>query len=111
MPERDCDDDPVCILFCLRGLEMAGIRTAAVMNIGTATIAAYVGAGGLDWLIFRGIVSVNTEQIVAGALPVTLLAIGVDFPAGVGGEKIKKGVCSIENNPSPWPSPARGEGK
>jgi hypothetical protein len=67
-----------------------------------------------DWLIFRGIVSVNTEQIVAGALPVTLLAvlaIGADLPVGVGGEKIKKGVCSIENNPSPWPSPARGEGK
>jgi osmoprotectant transport system permease protein len=58
---------------------MAGIRTAAVMNIGTATIAAYIGAGGLGWLIFRGIASVNTEQIVAGALPVTLLAIGVDY--------------------------------
>lgn len=58
---------------------MAGIRTAAVMNIGTATIAAYIGAGGLGWLIFRGIASVNTEQIIAGALPVTLLAIGVDY--------------------------------
>ena len=33
---------------------MAGIRTAAVMNIGTATIAAYIGAGGLGWLIFQG---------------------------------------------------------
>ena len=58
---------------------MAGIRTAAVMNIGTATIAAYIGAGGLGWLIFRGIASVNTEQILAGALPVTLLAISVDY--------------------------------
>lgn len=58
---------------------MAGIRTAAVMNIGTATIAAYIGAGGLGWLIFRGIASVNAEQIIAGALPVTLLAIGVDY--------------------------------
>ena len=58
---------------------MAGIRTAAVMNIGTATIAAYIGAGGLGWLIFRGIASVNTEQIIAGAIPVTLLAIGVDY--------------------------------
>lgn len=58
---------------------MAGIRTAAVMNIGTATIAAYIGAGGLGWLIFRGIASANTEQIVAGALPVTMLAIGVDY--------------------------------
>jgi len=57
---------------------MAGIRTAAVMNIGTATIAAYIGAGGLGWLIFRGIASVHTEQIVAGAVPVALLAIGVD---------------------------------
>ncbi len=58
---------------------MAGIRTAAVMNIGTATIAAYIGAGGLGWLIFRGIASVNTEQIIAGALPVTVLAIAVDY--------------------------------
>jgi len=58
---------------------MAGIRTAAVMNIGTATIAAYIGAGGLGWLIFRGIASVNSEQIIAGAVPVILLAVGVDY--------------------------------
>jgi osmoprotectant transport system permease protein len=58
---------------------MAGIRTAAVMNIGTATIAAYIGAGGLGWLIFRGIASVYTEQIIAGAIPVILLAIGTDY--------------------------------
>lgn len=58
---------------------MAGIRTAAVMNVGLTTIAAYIGAGGLGWLIFRGIASVYTEQIIAGAIPVTLLAIGVDY--------------------------------
>ncbi|TSA47151.1 MAG: ABC transporter permease [Deltaproteobacteria bacterium] len=58
---------------------MAGIRTAAVMNIGTATIAAYIGAGGLGWLIFRGIASVNSNQIIAGAVPVILLAVGVDY--------------------------------
>ncbi len=58
---------------------MAGIRTAAVMNIGTATIAAYIGAGGLGWLIFRGIASVNSDQIIAGAVPVILLAVGVDY--------------------------------
>ena len=58
---------------------MAGIRTAAVMNIGTAPIAAYIGAGGLGWLIFRGIASVYTEQIIAGAVPVILLAIGTDY--------------------------------
>jgi osmoprotectant transport system permease protein len=58
---------------------MAGIRTAAVMSIGTATIAAYIGAGGLGWLIFRGIASVYTEQIIAGAVPVILLAIGTDY--------------------------------
>jgi osmoprotectant transport system permease protein len=58
---------------------MAGIRTAAVMNIGITTIAAYIGAGGLGWLIFRGIASVYTEQIIAGAVPVILLAIGTDY--------------------------------
>jgi osmoprotectant transport system permease protein len=54
---------------------LAGIRTALVATIGTATIAAAIGAGGLGVLIFRGLASVDTIQILAGALPAAALAL------------------------------------
>jgi osmoprotectant transport system permease protein len=57
---------------------VAGLRTAAVMNIGIAAIAAYVGAGGLGVYIQRGIDRVYPEMILAGALLVSILAIVVD---------------------------------
>jgi osmoprotectant transport system permease protein len=57
---------------------LAGIRTAAVMNIGIAAIAAYIGAGGLGVFIQQGIGRVYEEMIVAGAILVSLLAILVD---------------------------------
>ncbi|MCT4632732.1 MAG: ABC transporter permease [Firmicutes bacterium] len=58
---------------------MAGIRTATVLNIGVATLAALVGAGGFGDLIFRGISSVNNGLIIAGALPAAALAVLFDF--------------------------------
>jgi osmoprotectant transport system permease protein len=57
---------------------VAGLRTAAVMNIGIAAIAAYVGAGGLGVYIQQGIDRVYPEMILAGALLVSILAILVD---------------------------------
>jgi len=57
---------------------LAGIRTAMVATIGTATIAAAIGAGGLGVLIFRGLASVDTVQILAGALPAAALALIAD---------------------------------
>jgi len=57
---------------------MAGVRIATVMNIGTTTIAAYIGAGGLGELIFSGIQMYRNEMILAGALPAALLAILAD---------------------------------
>ncbi|WP_124726754.1 ABC transporter permease [Staphylospora marina] len=57
---------------------MAGIRTATVMIIGVATLAALIGAGGLGDLIFRGISMVSTELILAGAIPAALLALVFD---------------------------------
>jgi osmoprotectant transport system permease protein len=57
---------------------IAGLRTAAVMSIGIAAIAAYIGAGGLGVLIQQGIARVYEEMIIAGALFVSLLAIFVD---------------------------------
>ena len=58
---------------------MAGVRTAVVMNIGVAAIAAYIGAGGLGTLISRGISQTDPRQLVAGALAVSVLAIAADF--------------------------------
>jgi osmoprotectant transport system permease protein len=57
---------------------MAGIRTTAVMNIGIAAIAAYIGAGGLGTLIFQGISRADSVLILAGALPVSALALATD---------------------------------
>ena len=57
---------------------VAGLRTAAVMNIGIAAIAAYVGAGGLGVYIQNGIDRVYPEMILAGALLVSIFAILVD---------------------------------
>jgi osmoprotectant transport system permease protein len=58
---------------------IAGLRTAAVMNIGIAAIAAYIGAGGLGVFIQQGIARVYGEMILAGAVLVALLAIFVDL--------------------------------
>ena len=57
---------------------IAGLRTAAVMNIGIAAIATYIGAGGLGVYIQQGIARVYPEIIVSGAILVSLLAIIVD---------------------------------
>lgn len=58
---------------------MAGIRTATVLTVGIATLATFVGAGGLGDVIYRGLQSYNNSLILAGALPVALLAILFDF--------------------------------
>lgn len=57
---------------------LAGLRIALVTNIGTAVIAAIIGGGGLGVLIFRGVASVDTVQILAGAIPAAALALGAD---------------------------------
>lgn len=57
---------------------LAGIRIAVVTTIGTAVIAAVIGGGGLGVLIFRGVASVDTFQILAGAVPAALLALAAD---------------------------------
>ncbi len=57
---------------------MAGIRVATVTTIGTATIAAAIGGGGLGVFIFRGVASVDSALILAGAVPAALLALLAD---------------------------------
>lgn len=58
---------------------MAGIRTATVLIVGVATLASLIGAGGLGELIFRGIATVNTGLILAGAIPAAFLAVTFDY--------------------------------
>ncbi len=58
---------------------LAGIRTATVINVGVATLAAYIAAGGLGEFIFGGIALNNTNMILAGAIPAALLAICFDY--------------------------------
>jgi osmoprotectant transport system permease protein len=60
------------------GIILAGIRTATVITIGVATIAAAIGAGGLGTFIFRGVAMVSDAVILAGAIPAALLAILAD---------------------------------
>ncbi|MGO4889877.1 ABC transporter permease [Anaerobacillus sp. MEB173] len=58
---------------------MAGIRTATIMTIGVATIAAFIGAGGLGEIIFRGVSLMRNELTLAGAIPAAALALTADF--------------------------------
>jgi osmoprotectant transport system permease protein len=57
---------------------VAGVRVAAVVGVGTATIAAAIGAGGLGEYIYRGLSMVDTTVILAGAIPAAILALTVD---------------------------------
>ena len=61
---------------------IAGIRVATVTTIGTTTIAAAIGGGGLGVFIFRGVASVDTTQILAGAIPAALMALLFDGGLG-----------------------------
>ena len=64
------------------GVILAGIRVATVIGVGIATIAAFVGAGGLGEYIFRGVATVNNTLILAGAVPAALMALAADFLLG-----------------------------
>jgi len=61
---------------------LSGVRTAIVISVGLATIAAAIGAGGLGEFIFRGLAMVDNRVILAGAIPAALLALLADFSVG-----------------------------
>ena len=61
---------------------LAGVRVATVTTIGTATIAAAIGGGGLGVFIFRGLASVDTTLILAGAIPAAVIALLADGGLG-----------------------------
>ncbi len=62
---------------------LSGVRTAVVISVGLATIAAAIGAGGLGELIFRGLAMVDNSVILAGAVPAAVLALLADFGIGL----------------------------
>jgi osmoprotectant transport system permease protein len=64
------------------GVIIAGVRVAAVISVGLATIAAAIGAGGLGEYIFRGLAMVNNQLILAGAIPAAALALLADVSLG-----------------------------
>jgi len=85
---------PVQILMRVRlplgsSVILAGIRTATVITIGVATIAAAIGAGGLGTFIFRGVAMVSDAVILAGAIPAALLALAADAALGLLERKLK----------------------
>ncbi|WP_041338968.1 choline ABC transporter permease OpuBB [Bacillus subtilis] len=67
---------------------MAGIRTSTIYLIGWATLASFIGGGGLGDYIFIGLNLYQPEYIIGGAVPVTILAIVIDYVLAVGERKL-----------------------
>ncbi|HHW92079.1 MAG TPA: ABC transporter permease [Firmicutes bacterium] len=68
---------PIALTFIL-----AGVRTTYVILIGWATLAAFIGGGGLGQLIWAGLTNINYNLILSGAIPAALLALSADFVLG-----------------------------
>lgn len=68
---------------------LAGVRTALVINVGTATIAVLTNAGGLGTIIFQGIVQNRRTILLTGSILAAVLALFVDYLAGVAEDKIR----------------------
>ena len=83
---------------------VAGIRVAAVVGVGSATIAAAIGAGGLGEYIYRGLSMVDSTVILAGAIPAALLALVVDGGLLLIERRLSAGAAQKRRERSP-PSP------
>ncbi|HOV28952.1 MAG TPA: ABC transporter permease, partial [Synergistales bacterium] len=89
--------NPLRLLFAVRlplafPLIMAGIRSSAVMGVGVAAIAAYIGAGGLGTYIMLGISNSNRELILTGAVSTTLMALALDLCLGAAQKRLERRV-------------------
>ncbi|QGU93979.1 ABC transporter permease subunit [Clostridium bovifaecis] len=72
---------------------MAGIRIAAVTAVGLMTIAAFIGAGGLGYMVFTGVQRVDNFMILSGAIPACILALLMDFIIGkIENEVVPEGI-------------------
>jgi osmoprotectant transport system permease protein len=81
---------------------MAGLRVAAVIAVGVATIGAAIGAGGLGVFIFRGIATVNNTLLLAGALPATAIALAADACLGALENRLVQGTRQPLHRPWIW---------
>ena len=80
---------------------MSGVRVSSVTAVGLMTIAAFIGAGGLGYLVFSGVSTVNNNMILAGAIPACILAIVLDFILGkVENIVVPEGIRTSNNKPS-----------
>lgn len=79
---------------------LAGVQTSAVLNVGTATIAAFVGAGGYGERIVQGLATNDTSLLLAGALPSSALALLVQAAFAVIGRRLARGVPGDANRPA-----------
>ena len=61
------------------GTILAGVKTSAVINVGTATIAAFIGAGGFGERIAAGLALNDNALLLAGAIPAAVLALLVQW--------------------------------
>jgi osmoprotectant transport system permease protein len=62
---------------------LAGIRTALIINVGTATLATFIGAGGLGWLINQGNIHNRTPVLLTGSVLTAVVALTLDWVAGI----------------------------
>jgi osmoprotectant transport system permease protein len=70
---------------------VAGVRTAAVTCVGTATLAAFIGAGGLGEPIVQGLALLDARLVLSGAIPAALLALGGDASLGLAERAVRPG--------------------
>jgi osmoprotectant transport system permease protein len=82
---------------------MAGVRTAAVITVGAATLAAFIGAGGLGEPIVAGLALADTRMILSGALPAALLALVVDGALAI----VERAVAPAHRRKALWRTRAR----
>jgi osmoprotectant transport system permease protein len=88
------------------GVIIAGVRVATVISIGTATIAAAIGAGGLGMYIFRGLRMLDRTLILAGAIPAAIMALGADFTLGWVERRLAPGSGRAGNKALGWAAAA-----
>ena len=81
---------------------MAGIRISAVTSVGLVTIAAFIGAGGLGYIIYSGIRTVNSNLILSGAIMACILALVVDW-LGAFVERLVTPACFKNNKKVKFP--------
>jgi osmoprotectant transport system permease protein len=85
---------------------MAGVRTAAVITVGTATLAAFIGAGGLGEPIVTGLQLANTGMILSGAVPAAALALLVDIGLAAVERALRPAGLEVSGAAGAGPAPA-----